>query len=62
MCFGYCQEVEAASSSGRRAIAGVRESVTVSAETKAIETEPRGTSAVIDERAIANPRSMAPLY
>jgi hypothetical protein len=38
----------------RLTIAGVRESVTVSAETKAIETEPRGTSAVIDERAIAN--------
>ena len=33
-------------------IAGVQENVTVSAEPKAVETEPRGLSAVIDQRAI----------
>jgi hypothetical protein len=38
----------------RLTVAGTRESVTVSAEAKVVETEPRGTSAVIDERAIAN--------
>jgi hypothetical protein len=36
------------------AIAGARESVTVSAEARAVETQPRGLSAVIDERAILN--------
>ena len=35
-------------------IAGAQESVTVSAEPKAVETEPHGLSTVIDERAIAN--------
>ena len=35
-------------------LAGVHESVTVSAEPKVVETEPRGLSAVIDERAILN--------
>jgi len=35
-------------------IAGARESVTVSAEPRAVETQPRGLSAVIDERAILN--------
>jgi hypothetical protein len=35
-------------------LAGARESVTVSAEPKAVETQPRGLSAVIDERAILN--------
>ena len=36
------------------ALAGVRESVTVSAAPRAVETEPRGMSAVVDERAITN--------
>jgi len=35
-------------------IAGPRENITVSAEPRTIETEPRGLSAVIDERAILN--------
>jgi hypothetical protein len=35
-------------------IAGARESVTVSAEPKAVESEPRGFSLVVDERAILN--------
>ena len=35
-------------------IAGPRENVTVSAEPREVETEPRGVSAVIDERAILN--------
>lgn len=35
-------------------VAGARETVTVSAEPKPVETEPRGISAVIDERAILN--------
>jgi Carboxypeptidase regulatory-like domain/TonB dependent receptor len=35
-------------------LAGVRETVTVSAEPRSVETEPRGISAVIDERAINN--------
>jgi hypothetical protein len=35
-------------------LAGAHESVTVSAEPKAVETEPRGLSSVIDERAILN--------
>src|SRR5438309_8458741 len=35
-------------------IAGARENVTVSAEPRTVETEPRGVSAVIDERAILN--------
>jgi len=35
-------------------IAGARENVTVSAEPRPVETEPRGLSAVIDERAILN--------
>ena len=35
-------------------ITGATENVTVSAEARAVETEPRGTSAVIDERAILN--------
>jgi hypothetical protein len=35
-------------------IAGARENITVSAEPSAVETEPRGVSAVIDERAILN--------
>ncbi len=35
-------------------IAGAAENVTVSAEPRAIETQPRGLSAVIDERAILN--------
>jgi len=35
-------------------IAGARENVTVSAEPRAVETQPRGLSAVIDERAILN--------
>src|SRR5256886_9157582 len=35
-------------------IAGARENVTVSAEPRAVETEPRSVSAVIDERAILN--------
>src|SRR5260221_8563499 len=35
-------------------LAGAHESITVSAEPKAVETEPRGLSAVIDERAILN--------
>jgi hypothetical protein len=35
-------------------LAAARESVTVSAEPKAVETEPRGLSSVIDERAILN--------
>lgn len=35
-------------------IAGARENVTVSAEPRAVETEPHGLSAVIDERAILN--------
>jgi len=35
-------------------IAGPRENVTVSAEPRAVETGPRGVSAVIDERAILN--------
>jgi len=35
-------------------LAGARESVTISAEAKAVETEPRGLSAVIAERAILN--------
>jgi hypothetical protein len=35
-------------------IAGARENITVSAEARAVETEPRGVSAVIDERAILN--------
>jgi hypothetical protein len=34
------------------AVAGLQESVTVSAEPKQVETEPRGISAVLDERAI----------
>ena len=34
-------------------VAGVQESVTVSAEPKQLETEPRGLSSVVDERAIA---------
>src|SRR5216683_2015574 len=34
------------------AIAGARESVTVSAEPRLVETQPRGLTAVIDERAI----------
>src|SRR5438874_4784267 len=38
----------------RLLIAGARESVTVSAEPRAVETQPRGLSAVIDERAILN--------
>ena len=33
-------------------VAGVHESVTVSAEAKQVETEPRGVSAVVEERAI----------
>lgn len=36
------------------AIAGVQESVTVSAEPKQVESEPRGVSSVVDERAIAD--------
>jgi hypothetical protein len=35
-------------------LASARESVTVSAEPKTVETEPRGLSSVIDERAILN--------
>ncbi len=35
-------------------IAGARESITVSAEPRAVETQPQGLSAVIDERAILN--------
>jgi outer membrane receptor protein involved in Fe transport len=35
-------------------VAGAHETVTVSAEPKAVETEPRGLSSVIDERAILN--------
>ena len=35
-------------------IAGAHEDVTVSAEPRAVETEPRGSSTVIDERAILN--------
>src|SRR5438309_6326209 len=35
-------------------IAGARENITISAEPRAVETEPRGVSAVIDERAILN--------
>jgi hypothetical protein len=35
-------------------IAGARETVTVSAEPRTVETEPRGLSAVVDERAILN--------
>ena len=35
-------------------LAGVHESVTVSAEPKQVETEPRGLSAVVDEKAILN--------
>ncbi len=35
-------------------IAGARESVTVSAEPRAVETQPRGVSSIIDERAILN--------
>jgi len=38
----------------RLTVAGARESVTVSAEPKEVETEPHGVSTVIDERAIAN--------
>jgi len=36
------------------AVAGVRESVTVSAGPRSVETEPRGLSTVVDERAITN--------
>ena len=36
------------------ALAGVHENLTVAAEPRSIETEPRGLSAVVDERAIAN--------
>ena len=35
-------------------LAGPREAITVSAEAKQVETEPRGVSSVIDERAILN--------
>ncbi len=35
-------------------VAGVHENVTVSAEPRSVETEPRGVSAVVDERAINN--------
>ena len=35
-------------------IAGAREDITVSAEPQAVGTEPRGASAVVDERAILN--------
>jgi Carboxypeptidase regulatory-like domain/TonB dependent receptor len=35
-------------------VAGAREDITVSAEPKAVETQPRGLSAVVDERAILN--------
>src|SRR5215470_3769101 len=35
-------------------LAGIHENVTVSAEPRSVETEPRGISAVVDERAIAN--------
>jgi hypothetical protein len=35
-------------------IAGARESVTVSAEPRSVENQPRGLSAIIDERAILN--------
>ena len=35
-------------------VAGVQESVTVSAEPKQVETEPRGLSSVVDDRAIAD--------
>src|SRR5213079_2312983 len=38
----------------RLLIAGARESVTVSAEPRAVETQPRGLSAIVDERAIMN--------
>jgi hypothetical protein len=38
----------------RLQIAGPHETVTVSAEARAVETEPRGLSAVVDERAILN--------
>ena len=36
------------------ALAGARESVTVSAEPHSVETQPRGLSTVLDERAIQN--------
>ncbi|HEY7354020.1 MAG TPA: TonB-dependent receptor [Terriglobales bacterium] len=35
-------------------VAGIRESVTVSAEAQTVQTQPRGLSTLIDERAIAN--------
>jgi len=38
----------------RLTVAGARESVIVSAESKAVETEPRGFSLVVDEREILN--------
>src|SRR5438477_10120349 len=36
------------------ALSGAHESVTVSAEPRSVETQPRGLSAVVDERAIQN--------
>src|SRR5207244_7680218 len=36
------------------AVAGAHESVTVSAEPRSVETQPRGLTAVLDERAIMN--------
>ena len=36
------------------AVAGARESITVSAEPRMVETQPRGLSAIVDERAIMN--------